>query len=164
MNSPATLLTQVRAGLPDDLRDQFFDADTHRGIHLAVMREPFLGMLLEGAKTVESRLSVNRVDPFDRVHSGDLVLLKAGAVVGAFVVGGAECRRVTEVELAEIRRDRNHQIMADAAFWQLKQDARFVTLIGVESVRRLEPFSVSKRDMRGWVVLRAAARALVPMW
>src|SRR5271169_6453922 len=53
-------------------------------IHLAVFIEPFLGYVLDGTKTVESRFSINRCAPFGKVSQGDVLLLKraGGPVVG----------------------------------------------------------------------------------
>ena len=162
--STAGLLREVEAGLPPEFRERFFSAESHAGIHLAVMREPFLSYLVAGLKTVESRFSVNRVDPFDRIKSGDLVLLKAGAVVGAFIVDDVDCRLLPPGGISAVRQEFGSEIMADDDFWALKQDARFATLLTVGEIFDFSPFEVSKRDMRGWVVLRAADRELLTIW
>jgi hypothetical protein len=160
----STLLDQVRDGLPADLREAYFGGDSHKGVHLAIMREPFLSFLMAGSKTLESRFSINRVDPFGRVAADDLVLLKAGAVVGAFVVEDVEFRELGADGIAPVRREYDHEIRADAAFWASKEDARFASLIRVAHVRELPHFRVDKRDMRGWVVLRCADRELAKLW
>lgn len=159
-----SLLEQVELGLPQDVRDAYFGTDAHQGIHLAVMREPFLSFLMAGSKTVESRFSINRVDPFGRIAVDDLVLLKAGAVVGAFVVEAVEFRELGSQGVAGVRDEFNDRIQADAAFWEAKEDARFASLIRVAKVRELPHFTVDKRDMRGWVVLRSADRELSRLW
>ena len=53
-------------------------------VHLAVLIEPYLGYILEGRKTVESRFSSKRIPPFNSVDGGDVVLLKrsSGPIVG----------------------------------------------------------------------------------
>src|ERR1700680_4435376 len=66
------------------------------GIHLAVFVEPFLGYVLDGSKTVESRFSVNRCAPFGKVSRGDVVLLKRA---GGAVVGIARVRTVWSYQL-----------------------------------------------------------------
>src|SRR5947208_15176323 len=68
------------------------------GIHLAVFVEPFLGYVLDGSKTVESRFSVNRCAPFGKVRQGDVALLKRP---GAPVVGIACVRTVGSALLDE---------------------------------------------------------------
>lgn len=160
----AALLREVELGLPSGLRDRFFGSGNPRGVHLAVMREPFLSYLLVGQKTIESRFSVNRVEPFDQVCTGDLVLLKSGSVIGAFIVDDVDFRILQTSEITIVRRELGDRIMADEAFWELKRDARFVSLLTVGDVITFPPFAVSKRDMRGWVVLRAPDRELTPLW
>jgi len=68
------------------------------GIHLAVFVEPFLGYVLDGSKTVESRFSVNRCAPFGKVNRHDVVLLKRA---GGPVVGLAQVRTVWSYLLEE---------------------------------------------------------------
>lgn len=127
------------------------------GVHLAVMLEPFLSYILNGQKTIESRFSKNAIAPYGRVAVGDLVLLKAGPVVGSFRVALADFITLTDGELARLRREYSAAICADGdEFWDARADKRYATLTGVSDVRKLPPVTVSKRDMRGWVVLRAA--------
>ena len=46
------------------------------GLHLAVLKEPYLEFILKGEKTVESRFSIRRRAPYKRVEKGDVVILK----------------------------------------------------------------------------------------
>jgi hypothetical protein len=46
------------------------------GLHIAVFREPFLSLALNGPKIVESRFSRNRCAPFGEIGDGDIILLK----------------------------------------------------------------------------------------
>jgi len=83
-------------------------------LHLAVMVEPFLSYMLEGRKTIESRFSVKRTAPFNRIHPGDVILLKkAGGPVVAILpcprhlflptrilIRGGQSRRISQVTSA----------------------------------------------------------------
>ena len=62
------------------------------GIHLAVFNEPFLSAVTSKNKTIESRFSINRINPFRRIYEDDIVLIKktAGNVVGFFICGKVE--------------------------------------------------------------------------
>ena len=60
--------------------------------------QPFLGYVLDGSKTVESRFSVKRCAPFEKVSQGDVVLLKGA---GGPVVGIARVRTVWSFDLDE---------------------------------------------------------------
>lgn len=47
--------------------------------HIAILRQPFFNMVLNGEKTIESRWSLNKVAPFNKISSGDEILLKETA-------------------------------------------------------------------------------------
>jgi cytidylate kinase len=126
-------------------------------LHLAVFVEPFLGYILSGKKTVESRFSSVRFPPYGRVSRGDFVLLKAsgGPVVGIAEVGAAWFYRLDAESWRTIRRDFAAAICAeDPAFWKSREKAEFATLMYVTRTKRLQPILWPKRDRRGWVVLR----------
>ena len=50
------------------------------------MVEPYLSLLLEGEKTMESRFSQKMIQPFHQVSKGDIIILKksGGDIVGVF--------------------------------------------------------------------------------
>src|SRR3954452_24578662 len=75
------------------------------GVHLAVFVEPYLGYVLDGSKTVESRFSVNRCAPFGKVRRGDIILLKrsGGGVVGIARVSVVWSYQLDEESWAGIR-------------------------------------------------------------
>jgi hypothetical protein len=128
-----------------------------RGIHLAVLVEPFLEYILEGRKTVESRFSIRRVAPFDRVDSGDIVLLKrsCGPIVGLCEVSDVWFYHLDPASWLEIREDYGRALcIEDPEFWRTRQHTSFATLMRLQHTRELPPVPFPKRDRRGWVVLR----------
>ena len=122
-------------------------------IHIAVMAEPFLTCVFAGQKTVESRFSINKVAPFNKVRAGDLILMKAGPIVGCFKADWVQYFDVSVTPIAVIKAKYGTAICGDDNFWQSKQDKRYVTLIGIKNVQRLAPTAITKRDRRGWVTI-----------
>lgn len=133
------------------------------GVHLAVLVEPFLGYLLNGRKTVESRFGKTRSAPYRQVAPGDVVLLKrtSGPVVGLLRVeradfevldGEKSWRRIKAYERA---------LCADDAFWEERREKRYATLLHVAAVREICPVPVMKVDRRPWVVLKDAQSKLL---
>lgn len=122
-------------------------------VHVAVMREPFLSLLLDGVKTIESRFSRNRISPFHQVAPGDIVVMKAGPICGAFQVGWVKYFDLHETDVATIAKVYGPEIGGDDTFWQQQADKRYATLIQVTRVRRLTPIRISKADRRGWLSL-----------
>jgi hypothetical protein len=136
-----------------------FGCEATSALHLAIFNEPYLGFILDGSKTVESRFSIRGVAPYGRVSPGDVILLKGS---GKPVVGCCRAEHVWDYELAtdswdEIRTRFGSAIRAQDGFWESRQLARFATLIRVEDVRATAPLEVPKRDRRGWVVLAEPA-------
>lgn len=124
-------------------------------LHLAVVQEPYLGFILRGMKSVESRFSVQPVPPYRRVHAGDLILLKhpGGPVVGAFTVSSAWHYRLDPSTWDDLRSNFAAALCAQDGFWEARANARFATLMRVSDVLALPPFEVPKQDRRGWVIL-----------
>jgi hypothetical protein len=130
--------------------------ERNRGIHLAVLVEPYLQFVLDRTKTVESRFSRNRCPPFGRVSVDDVILLKraAGPVVGACTVSDVWSYYVDPTTLASIRQRFGPAIQPQSGFWESRRDTAFATLMRIEGAQTLPGIRVPKRDRRGWVVLR----------
>ena len=124
--------------------------------HLAVFSEPFLSYVLDGTKKVESRFSVNRAEPFGRVKTGDIILLKES---GGPVVGAAEVREVSfytlnRDELERIRERFGEALrVEDEAFWDDRSSACYASIMRLDFITPFAPLPCEKRDKRGWVRL-----------
>jgi hypothetical protein len=155
--SESHILSQISAAasIHDDWAQLNLSAvGSNIGIHIACMVEPFLGYILEGRKTIESRFSKPLIPPYQRVIPGDLVLLKAGPIVASFRAASVEFIELNEYELARLAKDHSAAICADDEFWQTRADKRYATLLGISDVRKLTPLKVDKQDRRGWMMLR----------
>lgn len=131
-------------------------------MHLAVFHEPFLNLLLDGKKTIESRFSVNRIAPYASVARDDLILLKrsAGPVVGIALAGDPGFYQLDARAWQTIRTRFAAAICApDERFWEQRARARYGTLIPMRATAAVTPFAVAKRDRRGWVVIEPARAA-----
>lgn len=146
------------AAWPTRLLD-LLDPANSSALHVAVMREPYLGLVLDGRKTIESRFSINRICPFDAVTAGDVLALKAqsGPVVGLAAIEHAAFYELDPDTWHALRRDFAAPLCAaDDAFWDQRARARYASLLRISAPIRVEPFSVDKTDRRGWVRLGAA--------
>jgi len=128
------------------------------GVHLAVFTEPILSALLTGAKTVESRFSLNKIQPFGRVCTGDIILVKksGGPVVAVFISGEIKSySNLTPERIDQIRSKYSEPLgmSEDDAFWVEKKDSKYATLINIKRVKRLDPCRIDKKDRTSWVIL-----------
>jgi hypothetical protein len=117
------------------------------------MSEPFLSAVFDGQKTVESRFSVHRVAPYQRIEPKDIVLMKNGPLVGCFEVAWVQFFELEYHPIGRIITEHGTAIGADQTFWDHKASARYATVLGIARVKQLTPLSVSKTDRRTWLSL-----------
>lgn len=137
-----------------------FTRTSRNRVHLAIFTEPYLGFLLSGKKTVESRFSITRRAPYGRVEPQDIVILKkaSGPIYGACEVATVWSYKVDVASLREIRETFAEGLCAiESDFWTARRSCRFATLMLIANVVLLKPFTISKQDRRGWVVLESRA-------
>jgi hypothetical protein len=139
--------------------DYFGDMYRRRtnSVHLAVFIDPFLGFVLDGTKTVESRFSTKAVPPYRRVAEGDILLLKrsGGPVEGICRVADVWFYVLSPRTWAEIKnRFAEALCLGGSDFLDQRASASFATLMRLDCVLTLPPLPVAKRDRRGWVILQ----------
>lgn len=157
MTTDAMVDALTRCATIASVRRQLDQAREHRAtLHLAVMRAPYLQLLLTGNKTIESRFSVNRIAPFENVSTGDVLALKqqSGPVVGLCVVEHAAFYELDPPTWRLLRDQFARPLCAeDDDFWAARERARYATLMTVVHAHWIAPVRVEKRDRRGWVRL-----------
>lgn len=131
-----------------------------RPLHIAVMREPFLSCVWEETKTVESRFSIHKIAPYQRVQPGDLVLMKAGPIVGCFTAGWVKYFDFETDNFDQMVEEYGEAVHGDDEFWQAKRHKRYATLIEIRDVKRLTPMQIPKSDRRAWLTLDQTATNL----
>ena len=124
--------------------------------HLAILKKPYLDLILSGRKTIELRLTRARRVPGPRATAGDRLFLKTSGGPVCAVATAAEVRYyedLTPDRVAEIRRQYHEQIGGDDAVWQSMMDCRSGYLVWLRDVRTIAPVRIEKKDWRAWVVL-----------
>ena len=126
--------------------------------HLAIFTGTAAEDILQGRKTIESRFSKAKIAPFLAVNTGDIVYIKPS---GKELIGEFRVKKVIFIDglkkedFMMIKERFGEKIFADERYWQGKNDCKYGTLIFIgESARFLiPPLKISKRDLRGWVIL-----------
>jgi hypothetical protein len=126
------------------------------GIHLAIFAEPFLSLVLDGKKTIESRFSRNRCAPYGEIDDGDIILIKevAGPICAVTLANRTWCYDLARDPIEPIRRRFATGVCADEDFWSARSDALYATFIELTATTEIAPLQCDKRDRRGWVALR----------
>jgi hypothetical protein len=134
-------------------RDDWLAGALHStsAIHIAVMSEPFLSYVFNGKKTVESRFSLHAIAPYQKVAPNDVVLMKAGSLVGGFRVEWVRHFDLDSTPIDTIITTYGDAICGNKAFWKQKASKRYVTLLGIGTVDTFLPFEIAKSDRRAWV-------------
>ncbi|MFC1611495.1 ASCH domain-containing protein [Myxococcota bacterium] len=126
-------------------------------VHLGIFSEPYLGHILAGRKTVESRFSRVAMAPYERASVGDILVLKrsSGPIVGACQVHKARFVQIEKRSQLQALRHRFATALCatDPEFWRQRADSKFVTLLKIRHVIALPPIGCDKKDRRGWVTL-----------
>lgn len=125
--------------------------------HVAVLKPEYIQRVLDGRKTIESRLSRVRVAPFARVATGDLIYLKSsGGPIRARAAAGRVwhfdnlCPR--RIDLLERRFAR--RVQAPPEYWRSQRHAKYACFIELLDVTPLHDApSVPRLFGAGWIIL-----------
>lgn len=125
--------------------------------HIAIFRQPFFDMVLSGKKTIESRWSMKKVAPYNKVKVGDELLLKQ---TNHDVTATAKVKDVKYFELTpqiadEIKSKWNKEIgIYKFENWELYRNKKYCTLIWFEDVKQTQPIKVKRSNGSGWIVVK----------
>lgn len=129
--------------------------------HIAIMRQPFLNMVLSGEKTIESRWSMHKVAPYNKVATGDIILFKE---TGKDITVKAIVRSVKYFELTpqlvdDIRVKYGKKIGTDKfEDWKTTLTKKYCTLIWLDKVEQISPIKAEKSHGAGWIVCKEKDR------
>lgn len=108
--------------------------------HLAILHKRYLDAILDGRKTIESRLSRTRRAPFGCVRAGDVVYFKeSGGPVRALarVARVRSIAGLTPTRIESLRRAHGGAIGAEAGYWRSKRASRYATLLWLRDTAAL---------------------------
>lgn len=126
--------------------------------HLAIFKGQGAEKILSGQKTVESRFSKRKDPPFGLISAGDLVYMKPS---GSDIIGQFRVKKVIffdnldSTDLSELKEKYGEKLAVDHGYWTGKETAKYLSLIFIGDSSRFitSPVKISKKDLRGWVVL-----------
>lgn len=125
--------------------------------HIAIMRQPFYNMVLNGEKTIESRWSMHKIAPYNKVKIGDEILLKQtgkDATLKA-IVKDVKFYELTPVIAEQIKIDYGKEIGIDKfENWQTILHKKFCTLIWLDELKKISPIKVPKSNGAGWILIK----------
>ena len=143
-----------------DLKKNNINYSANTNIHLAVFNEPFLSLLMDNQKTIESRFSINKIAPYGKIKQDDIVIIKksAGPVVGYFTVGDVKFyNNLDKKDFCEIEESYGKSIGTnfDELFWEKRERANYCSLISVSNIVKTSPYFIPKKDRSGWSLVKS---------
>ena len=124
--------------------------------HLAILRQPFLNMILSGEKTIESRWSMHKIAPYNKLSIGDKILLKETSkdVIATAKVKDFKYFELTPQLADEIKQKYGKEIgVYKFENWENYRNKKYCTLIWLENVEKVKPFKVKRSNGAGWIVM-----------
>lgn len=146
---------EILINLESQLSKEKFKEIKNKNIHLGVFSEPCLTFMLDGKKTIESRISKNKIAPYDRITKDDVVVVKksGGGVVAFFTIKEVKFIDLRDNNISEIRNKYNNELCVSDEFWMQKKDASYATLMFIDKLIKLEEFKINKKGMQTWIIL-----------
>ncbi len=136
--------------------------------HLAIFTQPLLDLVLDGHKTIETRISKIKLPPYQTVAVGDHVIMKqsGGPIKGAFEVAKVDTfhsdtclddalfQSIYEVDGLRIFGLQDVMIMYRDAFRKKWCESKYATFMHVKNVCKYDAMiSKKKKNRQAWVVL-----------
>ncbi len=136
-------------------------------LHIAILIRPYSQMILDGRKTIESRLTVTPREPFKAIAPGERIYFKesSGPFFATAIAGEIfSFDNLTRARIDELKQRFNKEVCGQDEFWHWKRDAKYATFI---RLRQVLPTAVgpAMEPSRGpaWFVLPDNAAADVPL-
>ncbi len=146
---------EILSNLELQLDKDAYDVIKSRNIHLGVFSEPCLRYMLEGKKTIESRISKKKIAPYQKITKDDIVVVKksGGGVVAYFTIKEVKFIDLNEISINDIKNKYSNDLCVSEEFWERKKDSSYATLMFIDRLVKLEPFKIDKKGMQTWIVL-----------
>lgn len=127
----------------------------NKNIHLGIFSEPYLSYMLNGQKTIESRFSKKQIAPYHKIKQEDIVLVKkaSGKILGYFTIKNVFFFDLKVTSITDLKVQYGRDLCVDDTFWNLKKDSNYATLIVIDQIVNLKPFSINKKGMQTWIQL-----------
>lgn len=121
-----------------------------------------LGMLdkiISGEKTIESRWSMDKRAPFERVQKGEWLYLKTSGQPVSYrtrVQRVEYYQNLNEERVAQLVRTYGKEICLTEQYTATLKKKKYCTLVWMEKVEKIEPFQVNKKgfgNMCAWLMV-----------
>ena len=147
---------QIIKNLENQLLPKELNEIKNTQLHLGIFGEPYLTYMLDGKKTIESRFSKNKIQPYDQISKNDIVIVKksSGNVMAYFTIKEVLFFNLNETPIGRIKLKYSKELCVDEDFWISKSSSNYATLIIIDEIVKLNPFHIDKKGMQTWIKLK----------
>lgn len=131
----------------------------NRVMHLGIFTEPYLSLMLNGKKIIESRFSKNKIAPYNQISKNDIVIVKksGGDITAYFKIKDVIFFDLSKTPIKEIKEKYSKELCVSEDFWKQKAQSNYATLIFIDKIIKVKPFPIHKKGMQTWIVLNKEA-------
>lgn len=107
-------------------------------VHVAILKWPYIGLILDGSKTMESRLTKTARSPYQKIKPGERIFFKASSgpyLATAVADTVAFYDKLTPRKVAALSKHFNKKIRGQPDYWKAKRDSRYATLITLRGIK-----------------------------
>lgn len=125
-------------------------------IHVAILKRPYLKLILSGQKTVESRLTRNPLPPYNMIETGERIFLKAssGPFMATALAGTIEQHsNLTPTELVKLHKSHQISVCGTDEYLQQKLESRYAVYVQLTHVEPIDVGPAYPKSMRAWHVV-----------
>lgn len=130
--------------------------DAFMPIHVAILKRPYVKLILEGRKTVESRLTRTLLPPYDVIQAGQRIFLKvsSGPFMATAVAGRIDqYHDLSQSDVQQLRKRYDRDVCGNVEYWKLKRDSRYAVFVELRQVQPIEVGPAYPKSMRAWHVV-----------
>jgi ASC-1-like (ASCH) protein len=125
-------------------------------IHVAILKRPYLKLILSGRKTVESRLTRTTQPPYNTIATGERIFLKAssGPFMATALAGTIEQHdSLTPADITKLRKRLDKTVCGNDEYWQMKRESRYAVFVQLTRVEPIDVGPAYPKSMRAWHVV-----------
>lgn len=123
--------------------------------HIVILKKWALEKIISLDKIIESRWSINKTTPYQKLKNGDLLYLKETGkeVTHTAVVKDVKYYKLSDDLIKELLFLYGKDIGVDQSYYLKVKNKKYCTLIWLGEIKNIEPFKVKKSYGSGWLVI-----------
>jgi hypothetical protein len=124
--------------------------------HLAILLKPYVEMILDGRKTMESRLTRTPLPPYRMIEPGDRIFIKisSGPIAATALADKVRFYNdMTPRDVQTLRKRHDQDICGNDEYWAMKRDSRYATLVRLRDVQATSEGPRVHSTGRAWFVV-----------